>query len=88
MGLSAQKNKSSKEDVEDALHETCIVNWDTEYRVLFQSDDGGNHVTVAFEGKVPLESKDLLRSPFMGWRLVRLVVPNGYLGVFYPLGDR
>ena len=88
MGLNAQKIKSSKEGVEDALHEACIVNWDTEYRVLFQSDDGGNHVAVAFEGEAPLDSKDLLRSPFMGWRLVRLVVPNGYLAAFHPLDKR
>ena len=85
MGLNAQKKKASKEDVEDALHELCIVNWDTEYRVLFKSDDGGEHVVVAFEGGAPKTSKDILRSPFMGWRLVRLNVPIGYLAVFHPL---
>ena len=85
MGLSAQKKKASKEDVEDALHELCIVNWDTEYRVLFKSDNGGEHVVVAFEGGAPETSKDILRSPFMGWRLVRLNVPIGYLAVFHPL---
>ncbi len=85
MGLSVQKKKSSKEDVDDALHELCIVNWDTEYRVLFKSDDGGEHIVVAFEGGAPETSKDILRSPFMGWRLIRLNVPVGYLGVFHPL---
>ena len=85
MVLSAQKKKVSEEIVEDALHEICIVNWDTEYRVLFKSDDGGNHIVVAFEGEAPPDSKDILRSPFMGWRLIRLVVPEGYLGVFHPL---
>ena len=88
MGLSAQKKKANKEDVEDAIHEICIVNWDTEYRVLFKSDDGGNHIVVAFEGEVPPKSKDILRSPFMGWRLVRLIVPEGYLGVFHPLVEK
>lgn len=88
MGLSALKKKASKETVEDAIHEICIVNWDTEYRVLFRSDDGGNHIVVAFEGEVPPESKDILRSPFMGWRLVRLIVPEGYLSVFHPLVEK
>ena len=79
--------KAPQADVEDALHEICITEWDTEYRVLWKSDDGGNHVVVAFEG-VPENSKDILRSPFMGWRLIRLNVPQGYLKVFYPLVEK
>ena len=86
MGMYKQK-KAQKNDVDDALNELCILNWDTEYRVLFQSDDMGEHVVVAFEGEVPSDSKDILRTPFMGWRLVRLEVPEGYLGTFYPLGE-
>jgi len=85
MGLSAQKKKAPHEEVEDKITEICILNWDTEFRVLFQSDDGGNHVVVAFEGEVPKDAKNELRSPFMGWRLIRMLVPEGYLGVFYPL---
>ena len=88
MGLSAQKKKAPHDEVEDWITEICIENWDTEFRVLFQSDDMGNHVAVAFEGEVPPESKDLLKTPFMGWRLVRLLVPEGYLGVFYPLVEK
>ena len=88
MGLSAMKKKAPRLEVEDHLTETCILNWDTEFRVLFQSDDGGNHVAVAFEGEVPLSSKEILRSPYMGWRLVRLLVPEGYLAVFYPLVEK
>ena len=85
MGLFAQKKKATKEEVEDKLHDICITNWDTEFRVLWQSDDGGHHVVVAFEGEVPPDSKELLKSPFMGWRLIRMKVPEGYLGVFHPL---
>lgn len=83
-----QKIKSSKEDIEDQIDAICIVNWDTEYRVVFAADDGGNHISVMFEGEVPHESKDLLVSPFQGWRLVRIMVPEGYLGVFYPLSNQ
>ena len=85
MGLSAQKKKASREEVEDKIHEICIVNWDTEFRVLWQSDDGGNHVVVAFEGESPNDSKEKLKSPFMGWRLIRMIVPNNYLAAFHPL---
>ena len=86
MGMSKLKKKASKNDVDDALHDICISEWDTEFRVLFHSDDMGEHVVVAFEGNVPSESKDKLHSPFMGWRLVRMEVPEGYLAVFHPLG--
>ena len=85
MGLFAQKKKATKEEVEDKIHDICIVNWDTEFRVLWQSDDGGLHVVVAFEGAAPEESRELLMSPFMGWRLCRSIVPEGYLSVFHPL---
>ena len=88
MGLSAQKRKATKEEVEDKIHDICILNWDTEFRVLWQSDDGGNHVVVAFEGTAPQESKELLKSPFMGWRLIRMVVPINYLAAFHPLVEK
>ena len=88
MGLFAQKKKATKDEVEDQLYDICITNWDTEFRVLWQSDDGGNHVVVAFEGETPEGSKQLLKSPFMGWRLIRMIVPEGYLAVFYPLVEK
>ena len=84
MALSQQK-KVQKIEVDDTLHEICITDWDTEFRVLFQSDDMGEHVVIAFEGSVPPDCKEKLRTPFMGWRLVRLEVPEGYLEAFYPL---
>ena len=86
MALSNKKKKASKNDVDDALNELCILKWDTEFRVLFQSDDMGEHAVVAFEGSVPVDSKEILRTPFMGWRLIRMQVPEGYLAVFHPMG--
>lgn len=82
-----QKNKANKEDVEHRLDTICILNWDTEYRVVFNSDDMGEHISVFFEGEVPEDSRFLLVSPFHGWRLVRIMVPEGYLEAFYPLGE-
>lgn len=77
-------SKGTKKEVEDALHEICITEWDTEYRVLWTSDDGGNHITVAFEG-VPENSAEKIPSTFMGWRLIKMNVPEGYLQTFHPL---
>ena len=81
----AQKTKSPKNEVEDRLHEICIDDIGEEYRILWQQDDGGSHVVVAFEDEVPPAAKNLLDSPFMGWRLIKLICPQGYLQVFYPL---
>lgn len=86
--MASKNNKASKEEIDDALNELCILEWDTEFRVLFQSDDMGNHVVVAFEGEVPPNSKEKIRTGFMGWRVIRTVVPVGYLKAFYPLGEK
>lgn len=84
--MAMLKKKAPKSEIDDALNELCILKWDTEFRVLFQSDDMGEHVVVAFEGEVPENSKDLIRGDYMGWRVIRMTVPIGYLGTFYPLG--
>jgi len=88
MAMSKQKKKAPKIEVEDTLTEICILEWDTEFRVLFQSDDMGEHVVVAFEESVPPNSKDKIKTPFMGWRTIRMTVPKGYLAAFYPLGEK
>tara|TARA_B100000212_G_scaffold334902_1_gene306198 strand:- start:1838 stop:2083 length:246 start_codon:yes stop_codon:yes gene_type:complete len=77
-----------KDEVEDAFHDVCISQWDTEYRVFWKADDGGNHLVVAFEGAAPKDSHDKLQSVSQGVRFVRLVVPVGYLEVFYPLNKK
>ena len=83
-----QTKKSPKEKVEDALHEICIEEIGEEYRVLWKTDDGGNHIVVAFEEKVPEVAKKLLSAVFMGWRLILMICPHGYLEVFYPLKEK
>lgn len=76
-----------KQEVEEAFHDVCIGEWDTEYRVYWSSDDGGNHLVVAFEGSCPEGSHKKLKEVSQGIRFVRLVVPEGYLEVFHPLND-
>ena len=84
MALSKLKKKAPKSEVEDALHELCIVEWDTEYRNLWQSDDMGEHIVIAFESAVPDDSKDNIRTPFLVWRVLRTEVPTRYLQAFHP----
>ena len=78
--------KVSKIRIEDLLTELCILEWDTEFRVLFQSDDLGEHIVVAFEGECPKDSKEKIDTEIHGWRVIRSVVPVGYLRAFHPLG--
>ena len=80
-----QKEKSPKKIVEDILHEICIDKLGEEYRILWESDDGGNHIVVAFEEFCPPGSKEYLPGQFMGWRLIKKICPSGYLEVFYPI---
>ncbi|OUU74680.1 MAG: hypothetical protein CBC29_06010 [Methylococcaceae bacterium TMED69] len=83
-----KKTKSEKSDVEEKIDEICIVEIEEEYRVLWESDDGGNHIVVAFEKNCPPMAKKLLKSPFMGWRLIIKICPEGYLKVFHPLNKK
>ena len=81
----AQIKKEPKEKVEEALHELCIDKIGEEYRVLWKSDDGGLHIVVAFEEFVPEIAKEYLHGSFMGWRLILMKCPEGYLQAFYPI---
>ena len=83
-----QVKKAPKEKVDDALHEICIDKIGEEYRVLWKSDDGGHHIVVAFEEEVPSIAKDLLHGMFMGWRLILMKCPEGYLEAFYPIKEK
>ena len=81
----AQRTKTPKDEVEDILHEICIADIGEEYRILWQQDDGGTHLVVAFEDKMPENARELIASPFMGWRTIFLICPIGYLECFHPL---
>jgi len=80
-----QKTKSPKEEVEDRLHEILIEEIGEEYRILWESDDGGYHIVIAFEEICPPKSKELIPGSFMGWRLIKKMCPKGYLEAFYPI---
>ena len=79
------ENKVNYSEAEDRLHEICIEDIGEEYRIYISSDDGGNHIVVAFEENLPEDARSKIENPFMGWRLIFLIVPEGYLEVFHPL---
>ena len=81
-------SKASFAEAEDVLDEICIADIGEEYRIFLKSDDGGNHIVVAFEEEVPDLATEKITRPFMGWRLIFLIVPKGYLQVFYPLNKK
>ena len=83
-----KKNKAAYKEAEDRLHEICIEDIGEEYRVLQQADDGGTHIVVAFEEQMPWNAREYIPSPFMGWRLIFLIVPRGSLEVFHPLNKQ
>ena len=83
-----KNSKASFSEAEDVLHEICIADIGEEYRIFLKSDDGGNHIVVAFEEEVPELATQKITRPFMGWRLIFLIVPEGYLQVFHPLNKK
>ena len=76
----------TKKEVEDKIHDLCIDQIEEEYRVFWQSDDSGAHVSVYYEEKIPKLAEQLLPNDFMGWRLILVLTPEGYLRAFHPLG--
>ena len=46
-------NKASFKEAESVLDEICIADIGEEYRIFLKSDDGGNHIVVAFEEQQP-----------------------------------
>ena len=73
--------------VADELHEICIENIGEEYRVFEKSDDGGSHIEICFEEKMPSYARKLISDPFMGWRVIFCIVPIGYLEAFSPIRE-
>jgi len=76
--------KKNEDTVKEIIHDICIDTIGEEYRVFVRSDDGGTHLEVWFEEKVPVKAKELLSSPFKGWRLLKKTCPTGYLAAFFP----
>ena len=83
--------KAPKKETREALMGLLVDNTPNRFTVRFDSDDGGGHVVAIIE-RNPGESCDGL-SPydnwqdrpmkFMGWRVLYMHVPDGYIDVFF-----
>ena len=60
---------------------------DTAFIVLAQSEDGGRHITMMAEweeeGVSPWKEGSHIGYDSRGWRVMRMTVPEGYIGAFY-----
>ena len=83
--MSCKKEKISKEEALEKIDEICIGKIGEEYRAKIESDDGGNHLSIYFEGSCPALAKEYFHGSFHGWDTVIIIVPEGYLAVFHPL---
>jgi hypothetical protein len=79
-------NKATKEDLFDTLMKEATEYTDNRYMVTFESDDGGVHAVLKVERNED-DTTGFKVLPelgnYMGWRLLKINVPHGYLDVFY-----
>ena len=80
--------KATKKELREALMQIATELTDTQFTVTFQSDDGGHHAVIVAEREEgseesPFKNLDALPRGFMGWRIIKLHVPAGYISVFY-----
>jgi len=94
MGMKADMRnepKVSKKVAKEAMMRLLAENIETRFNVIFNSDFGGPCLVAMAErlpdedhnGKSPFRAWSPRPSPFMGWRIVYLHVPDGYIDVFY-----
>lgn len=80
------EGKKTKKEAIAQLYKEAVEWTDNKFIVTHESDDGGAHIalyiernsddTTGLKGRPPFNN-------FMGWRVLFINVPEGYLGVFY-----
>ncbi len=76
--------KVSKEDIKKELMSILAEHWEGAFTVNFWADDGGDHVQAVVEyedtsKQLPESFVKHIPLRHMGWRVVILKVPIGYL---------
>jgi len=77
--------KAPKKEVREALMAAAVDITDSHFTVAFESDDTGSHVVVYIE-RNPDGTKafsESIAGKFMGWRVIHMNVPDGYIPVFF-----
>tara|TARA_R110000824_G_scaffold29037_2_gene97083 strand:+ start:243 stop:566 length:324 start_codon:yes stop_codon:yes gene_type:complete len=94
MGMKADERKgpkAPKKEAREAMMRLLAENITTRINVIFSPDHGGPCLVAMAErepgedhtGKSPFTAWSPRPSPFMGWRVVYIHYPDGYLEVFY-----
>jgi hypothetical protein len=77
--------KASKKDAEESLRAHAAAIYDGVFDVKFESDDGGNMITLYLEVEEPSEQLDpfihdaLWSIKWKGWRFIITKCPPGYI---------
>ena len=77
--------KGDKAETREALMRAAVEITDNRFTVAFQSDDTGVHACLYIEcnpdGTTGFTERVLQK--FMGWRVIHMNVPDGYIPVFF-----
>jgi len=79
-------SKGTKKEVFEALMKETVEYTDNRFVVSFESDDGGSHIVLRVERNEDDTTgykKTFPAGSYMGWRVLKVSVPSGYLEVFY-----
>lgn len=83
--------KAPKKELREALMGLLVDKTPNRFTVRFDSDDGGGHVVAIVErdagqscnDRTPYDGWDDRPTKFMGWRILYMHVPDGYIDVFF-----
>ena len=77
--------KAPEKEVREALMKAAVDITDNRFTVTFESDDTGKHAVVYIE-RNPDDTRgfdERIDGKFMGWRVLHMNVPNGYIPAFF-----
>ena len=85
MGRYDAEAKGERAKVREAIMKALVEITDNQFAVAFESDDGGTHVCVRIERNPDdtIGYTERIEGKIMGWRVIHMNVPDGYLRVFY-----
>ena len=77
--------KAPEKEVREALMKAAVDITDNRFTVTFESDDTGKHACLYIE-RNPDDTcgfDERMDTKFMGWRVIHMNVPDGYIPVFF-----
>jgi len=91
MTKSKHTTKATKKEIKGGLMTLATENTPNRFNVKFDSDGSGPCAVLMVErdkgedsnGRSPFNSWTMMPAKYMGWRVVFLHVPHGYIDTFY-----